>query len=321
MIILTGGAGFIGSNFLKKLNDEGIENILIVDSLDSSEKWKNLVGKKFIDYCNKDSFLKSIQNRSWSDVEVIFHFGACSSTTENDAEFLIQNNYTVSKDLVQWALGNRIKFIYASSAATYGDGANGYSDDNENSLKLRPLNIYGYSKQLFDEYIIRNELDTRVTGLKLFNVFGPNEYHKGNMRSMVHKAFEQIQATGKINLYKSNDPGFKNGEQKRDFIYIKDCISIIWWLYQNNKYGIFNVGTGQANTWLTLAKAVFKSLGKEEKIVFIDMPPELAKQYQNYTVADISKLIRMGFKAEFFSFEDAIANYISNYLLEPNPYN
>lgn len=321
MVILTGGSGFIGSNFLKKLNDEGIDNILIVDYLDSSEKWKNLNGKKFDDYIDKDSFIKAIQNNMFSEADAIFHFGACSSTTEINAAYLIENNYFASKNLLEWSLKNNIKFIYASSAATYGDGSNGFSDENENTLRLKPLNIYGFSKQLFDQFIIRNNLDTQVTGLKFFNVFGPNEYHKENMRSMVHKAFEQYQATGRINLFKSNDPNYKDGEQKRDFIYVKDCVKIVWWLYHNNITGIFNVGSGKANSWISLAKSVFDSLSVDQRIEFIDMPLELSEKYQNFTLADISKLNRAGYHYEFFSFEEAIADYIQNHLLQKDQYN
>ncbi|MFC1887796.1 ADP-glyceromanno-heptose 6-epimerase [Candidatus Cloacimonadota bacterium] len=321
MILLTGGAGFIGSNFLKKLNDEGFNDILIIDSLDNSEKWKNLVGKKFTDYCHKKKFSDLIQNGKTPNVKVIFHFGACSSTTEKNSDYLMSNNFYYSKNLFKWANRDKIKFIYASSAATYGDGEFGYSDSNENSLRLRPLNMYGYSKQLFDEYIIRNNLDSFVTGLKFFNVFGPNEYHKGSMRSMVHKAFQEIEATDQINLFKSNDKNFKDGEQKRDFIYIKDCIDVVWWLYDNDKRGIFNVGTGVANTWLSLAKAVFKALKKDENINFIDMPEALANKYQNYTKADIGKLKESGYNKEFFSIENAVFDYINDYLLTKNAYN
>jgi len=320
MIILTGGAGFIGSNFLKKLNDEGIYDILIVDSLDTSEKWKNLVSKRFTDYCNKNKFMELVKKGETPEAEAIFHFGACSSTTEKESEYLMMNNYYYSKNLFKWAQKDDIKFIYASSAATYGDGKFGYSDSNDNSLRLKPLNMYGYSKQLFDEYIIHNDLESYVTGLKFFNVFGPNEYHKGSMRSMVHKAFHEIEATNMINLFKSNDSNIKDGEQKRDFIYIKDCINVVWWLYKNDKKGIFNVGTGKANTWLSLAKAVFKAVGKEENISFVQMPETLVNKYQNYTKADITKLREAGYKNGFYSIEKAVSDYINCYLQEDDIY-
>jgi len=321
MIVLTGGAGFIGSNLLKKLNDENIENIIVVDSLDSSDKWKNLIGKRFVDYYDKDMFLKKIQNGMNFDVETVFHFGACSSTIEKNADYLIHNNFFISKVLLEWALSQNIRFIYASSAATYGDGSSGFSDSNDTTLKLKPLNIYGYSKQLFDEFLVRRELDKKVTGLKMFNVFGPNEYHKGKMRSIVIKAFEQVDATGKIRLFKSNDPNFRDGEQKRDFIYVKDCIDIIWWLYKNSKKGIYNVGSGKANTWMSLARAVFKAMDKPEQVEFIDMPEILLDKYQNYTSADITKLVRAGFDQKLMSLNEAVDDYIRNYLLKNDQYN
>ena len=321
MIILTGGAGFIGSNFLKKLNDEGINDILIVDSLGKSEKWKNLVGKRFSDYRHKTQFINEIKNGKSFNADAVFHFGACSSTTEKDAEYLMSNNFQFTKELFHWARKNKAKFIYASSAATYGDGSSGYNDANENSLKLKPLNMYGYSKQLFDEYLINNHLDSFATGLKFFNVFGPNEYHKGSMRSMVHKAFHEIGNTNQINLFKSSDSRIKDGEQKRDFIYIKDCVNIVWWLYENNQTGIFNVGTGKANTWLALASAVFKAMGKEKKINFIEMPETLIGKYQNFTQADINKLKKTGFDMNLYTIEEAVADYIQNYLMQDDIYN
>lgn len=321
MIILTGGAGFIGSNFLKKLNAEGIDDVIVVDWFDSSEKWKNLIGKEFVDYYNKDDFFRSLTNKRFGKADTIFHFGACSSTTELNGEYMIENNYSCSKKLMKWALKNDVKFIYASSAATYGDGSHGFSDANSNSLRLRPLNIYGYSKQLFDAYVIKNKLDKQVSGLKFFNVFGPNEYHKDGMRSMVYKAFQQIQSTGKISLFRSNDPAIKDGEQSRDFIYVKDCVKIVWWLFENDVKGILNVGTGQANSWLKLVRSVFRSLEKPESIEFIDMPENLIRQYQNFTQADITKLLKAGYDQGFFRLEEAVDDYVRNYLLQKNQYN
>ena len=320
MIILTGGAGFIGSCFLRKLNDMGIEDIIIVDCLDTTEKWKNLVGKKFNDIIGKDSFINSLTQFEPLGIKAVFHFGACSSTTETNADFLIENNYSTSKKILQWSLYNGIDFLYASSAATYGDGTCGFSDSNENTLRLKPLNVYAYSKQLFDEYIIRKNLDNEVTGLKFFNVFGPNEYHKDNMLSMVYKAFYQVKETGRIKLFRSNDENIKDGYQKRDFVYVKDCVNMVWWLYENKIKGIFNIGSGRANSWLALAKAVFKALGEAEDIDFIDMPEVLKGKYQNFTQADITKLINAGYSGKFHTLEEAVKDYLQNHLLQKNQY-
>lgn len=320
MIILTGGAGFIGSNLLKFLNDKGISEILVVDSLGKGGKWKNLVGKRFVDYMHKTRFRQLLAAGCLPKADSVFHLGACSDTTETDAEYLMDNNYLFSRELLHWALEHNAAFLYASSAATYGDGSYGYADDDETTLKLRPLNMYGYSKQLLDEYILNKGLTSRVTGLKFFNVFGPNEYHKGNMRSMINKAFYQIRDKGGLSLFKSNDPLIADGEQKRDFIYVKDAVEALWWLFENQHHGIFNVGSGQARSWLDLARSIFRALQSKEQIEFIEMPTELAGKYQNYTQADLSKLTGLGFPLEFYSLEEAVRDYIVNYLNSDNEY-
>lgn len=322
MFVVTGGAGFIGSALVWKLNCEGIEDIIIIDRLGTSEKWKNLVKRRFVEYIHKDDFLRMI----YSDqvpftVRAIVHMGACSSTTEKDAEYLWRNNYLYSCRICEWAVQNGIPFIYASSAATYGDGSLGFSDDDGTTRRLKPVNMYGYSKQLFDLWIIRRNWQNFVVGLKFFNVFGPNEYHKGEMRSMVHKAFEQIKSEGKVRLFKSYREGYGDGEQKRDFVYVKDCVEIIWWLLQNRDVkGIFNIGTGKARTWNDLAKAVFKSMGLPVNIEYIDMPPGLEQQYQYFTEASISKLVNTGCPLKFRSLEDAINDYVRGYLMSNDPY-
>jgi len=243
--------------------------------------------------------------------------GACSSTTERNAGFMFKNNFEYSKHLAVFAIRKEIRFIYASSAATYGDGSQGFSDDHEILEKLKPLNIYGYSKHLFDLWLKRNGLLDKVVGLKYFNVYGPNEYHKGQMRSFVIKAYEQIIQTGEVKLFKSYKPEYKHGEQKRDFIYIKDAVDMTLFFSQNRKpWGIFNVGTGCAHTWNELVNAVFKALGKQPKIKYIDMPVELRNQYQYYTEADISKLIKCGYKKNPRDFKSSIKDYIKNYLLK-----
>ncbi|MBU1026418.1 MAG: ADP-glyceromanno-heptose 6-epimerase, partial [Candidatus Margulisbacteria bacterium] len=273
MIILTGGAGFIGSCFLEKLNQESEKNILVVDELGGTNKWRNLVGKDFSDYVEKDAFLEKVKNDKLpSRVKAVFHIGACSSTTELDASYLVNNNYRYSKTLATWSLNNCVPFYYASSAATYGDGSLGYSDADSATPNLKPLNMYGYSKQMFDLWLLKNKLTTKVVGWKYFNVFGPNEYHKGDMRSLVVKAYQQIKKTGKIGLFKSYKPDYKDGEQKRDFVYVKDVINLMYDFFRNQEIkGIFNIGTGQARTWNNLAAAIFSALGMKPNIEYIEM--------------------------------------------------
>jgi ADP-L-glycero-D-manno-heptose 6-epimerase len=252
---------------------------------------------------------------NYEKIDCIFHMGACSSTVEKDANFMFKNNFEYSKHLVEFAIKKGIRFIYASSAATYGDGSSGFSDDHELLEKLRPLNIYGYSKHLFDLWLKRNKLLDKVVGLKYFNVYGPNEYHKGEMRSFVVKAYEQIINTGEVKLFKSYKPEYKNGEQKRDFVYIKDAVDMTLFFFQERGLtGIYNIGTGEAHTWNELVNAVFKALDKEPKIRYIDMPEELKDQYQYFTQADISKIRKAGYKKELWNFDSAIEDYVINYL-------
>ena len=316
MIIVTGGAGFIGSAIVAGLNSRGIDDIVIVDILGSDEKWKNLQRLRFADYVEADDFLEMLTagKIDWP-VEVIFHMGACSDTTEQNASYMIQNNYDFSKLLANWAVGRGLRFIYASSAATYGDGSQGFSDDEAGLDKLGPLNIYGYSKQMFDLWAIRAGLLKRIVGLKYFNVFGPNEYHKGEMRSFVVKAFEQINAAGKVGLFKSHRPDYADGEQKRDFLYIKDAVDMTLFFLDNRKIaGLFNIGTGAARTWNDLANATFAAMNKEPNIEYIPMPEKLRDKYQYFTQADITKLRTAGYKREPTSLEDAIKDYVQNYL-------
>lgn len=316
LILLTGGAGFIGSCFLWKLNQMGEKDILVVDQMDSDIKKKNLDNKNYADYFDKDAFIKDIQKGKKPDkVKAIFHIGACSSTTETDADYLEKNNYEYSKTLAEWALKENIPFYYASSAATYGDGSLGYSDEDKHSIKLAPLNLYGRSKQLFDLWLITNDLSDKVVGFKYFNVYGPNEYHKENMRSLVVKAYEQIKKDGKIRLFKSYKPEYKDGEQKRDFVYVKDAIDVMWWFYQNQKAkGIFNLGAGKAQTWNDLANAIFSALKMKPNIEYIEMPEEIKDKYQYFTEADLNKLEKTGIGHEFFSLEDGVKDYVQNYL-------
>lgn len=318
MIILTGGAGFIGSAFLQKLNDNGHHEIVVVDSLGSSEKWKNLRGKHFLDYFHKDQFLKLIQeDRFPSPVDAIVHLGACSSTTEENAEYMIQNNYCYSRTLAEWALKKEIRFIYASSAATYGDGSLGFSDHDEVSLTLQPLNVYALSKQLFDIWTLRTGAMLKILGVKFFNVYGPNEYHKKDMRSVIHKSFHQIQETGKVKLFKSHRPDYKDGEQKRDFIYVKDCAEVLYWFLENPRVcGICNLGTGKARSWNDLVKAVFSAMKRKPEIEYIDMPESIRDKYQYFTEADMSSLQSTGCPIQSQSLEDGVTDYVQNYLMK-----
>lgn len=314
--IVTGGAGFIGSAVVWELNSRGINNILVVDNLADSEKWKNLVPLKYYDYVEKEEFLPLLSKHAFGDdIKAIIHMGACSSTMEKDASYLVRNNYEYSKELAKITLQNKIRFLYASSAATYGNGNMGYLD-NENELeKLRPMNMYGYSKQMFDLWIKNNDLLSEVIGFKFTNVFGPNEWHKGDMRSLVCKAYYQILETGKIKLFKSNCEDFKDGEQKRDFIYIKDAIKMVLHFLVSGKSGIYNIGSGRAETWNHLAKSVFKALGKNPVIEYIDMPESINKSYQYYTKAEMNKLRENGYSTEVTPLEDAVIDYVKNYLI------
>jgi len=318
-ILVTGGAGFIGSALVWELNRRGLSNVVIADYLGTDEKWKNLVGLRFDDYLEADSLLERI--RAGGDYlksfHTIFHLGANSSTTETDARHLIQNNFEFTKLLAYATLQQNSRFIYASSAATYGDGANGMADEDESVLpKLRPLNMYGYSKHMFDLYALRNNFLSEIVGLKYFNVYGPNENHKGEMRSLVMKAFEQVQKDGRIRLFRSHRPDFEDGKQKRDFLYVKDAVDMTLHLAETPKAGgLFNLGSGEANTWLRLARAIFTAAGVEENIEFIDMPANLREKYQYYTCADITKLRSTGYSRDLTSLEDAVEDYVKNYLI------
>jgi ADP-L-glycero-D-manno-heptose 6-epimerase len=289
MIIITGGAGFIGSAMAWELNRQGVRDILVVDNLGSTNKWRNLVGLKYHRYIHKDEFLGLTKTRYMEGrIEAVIHMGACSSTTEADCDYLVHNNLEYSKTLCRFALERDARFIYASSAATYGDGSRGFDDSDEAMEALQPLNMYGYSKHLFDLWLKGDGLLEKVAGLKFFNVFGPNEYHKDDMRSVVCKAFTQIRQTGKLKLFKSYRQEYAHGEQRRDFVYIKDCVRVIDWLLKNRGVGgVFNVGTGQARTWNDLARSVFAAMGRETQVEYVDMPDALRGKYQYYTCADL----------------------------------
>ncbi len=317
-IVVTGGAGFIGSNLVLALNEKGEDSILIVDHLTSGIKWKNLVGLKFLDYLDKEDFLAFIQKGNFKEVSAIIHLGACSDTTVKDLFYLYKNNYQYSKTLALFAIENNIHFIYASSAATYGDGSLGFSDEEALLPKLKPLNPYGFFKHLFDLWLYQNGLLNKVVGLKYFNVFGEREFHKGEMRSLVLKAYEQVKKEGKIRLFKSYHPDFEHGEQLRDFIYIKDAVKVTLFFLENpHLKGIFNVGTGKARSFNDLAKAVFEALNLKIEIEYIEMPENLKTQYQYFTQADINKLRKVGYNNTMWELEDAVKDYV-NYLESQN---
>jgi ADP-L-glycero-D-manno-heptose 6-epimerase len=318
MIIVTGGAGFIGSAIVWQLNELGEDNILVVDELGSDEKWKNLVGLKFKDFVNKYDFLDTIIEDRLPEYEAkaIIHMGANSSTTEKDADLLLANNYEYTKALAESSLENNVRFIYASSAATYGDGALGFDDELAKCVKLRPLNMYGYSKQLFDLWAIKNNAFEEIVGLKYFNVYGPNEYHKGDMRSVVHKAFEQVRDTGKVKLFRSLNKDYKDGEQMRDFIYVKDAVNMtLHFLKHPDKNGLINIGSGKARTWNDLVTALFNAMNKPVNIEYIDLPDHLADKYQYFTEANTGKLKNAGYNELASSLENGISDYVINYLM------
>ena len=311
-IIVTGGAGFIGSALVWRLNQLGHDDILIVDRADETEKWKNLPPLRFADYIDADDFIDDIGD--FRDAETILHMGACSSTTVTDSDYMIRNNYQYTKDLAEFALANAVRFIYASSAATYGDGSAGMTDGTDELNNLRPLNVYGYSKHLFDQYAARNEMLNSIVGLKYFNVFGPNETHKDDMRSLINKAFDQITETGKLKLFKSAHPDYKDGEFGRDFIYVNDAVDMTLHFIENKTGGLFNVGSGRMNTWNALADAIFTALDRPKYVEFIEMPESLRSKYQYHTLADLSRIREAGYTAETTALGDAVNDYVRNYL-------
>lgn len=317
MIIVTGGAGFIGSAIVWRLNSLNIDDIIIVDSLGTDEKWKNLTGLNYKDFIHKDDFINIIESSSLDTPTAIIHMGANSSTTEKDADHLLKNNFEYSKKLAEYCIKNDVRFIYASSAATYGDGSLGFDDHEADIHLLRPLNMYGYSKQMFDYWALKRGILNKIAGLKYFNVYGPNEYHKGDMRSVVHKAFEQIFETGKARLFKSANPKYKDGEQMRDFIYVKDAVDMtLFFLDHPDKNGLFNIGSGKAETWNTLVTALFKAMDKEVNIEYIDMPQHLVEKYQYFTEAKMEKIKKAGYSKPLLSLEEGVTDYVKNNLLK-----
>lgn len=321
LIVVTGAAGFIGSGVVRHLNDKGYHNLVLVDDFHSTLKWKNLVGKNFYEMVCRYDLFDYLEDKE-RDIAAFIHLGASSDTTETDGDYVMETNYHFSRHLATYAIAHGHRFIYASSAATYGSGSLGFVDDHDQLPNLKPLNLYGFSKQAFDLWVKNEGLLDKVVGLKYFNVFGPNEEHKERMASMVYHMTRAILKEGKVKLFKSNDPHhYKDGEQVRDFIYVKDAVKVTVDFLENDMMGIYNVGTGKPTSWNELARAVFQALGKEVKIEYMDMPEDLNRQYQNYTSADLTKfekeLKAKGLpKMSYFSIGDAVKDYVQNYLVK-----
>lgn len=333
-ILVTGGAGFIGSALVWALNRRGLTDIVVTDFLEPTKRWrdivplgasaeqkkKNLCPLRFGEFVEADIFRARIKGSpaAFGKFSAVFHLGACSSTTESNQQFLEDINVDYTRLLAAWSLAQGARYIYASSAATYGDGAAGMDDRDDNLARLHPLNLYGQSKQDFDVFAQREGWLSRIVGVKYFNVFGPNEDHKGDMRSLVNKAYQQILATGRVQLFKSHKPEFKDGEQMRDFLYVKDAIEMTLHFAEHPQGvaagGLYNLGSGEANTWLTLTRAIFAALGRAPLIDFIDMPEVLRGKYQYFTRADILKLRNTGYARPMTPLADAVRDYVQNYL-------
>jgi len=316
MIIVTGGAGFLGSAAIWKLNEAGIEDILVVDNLSTSEKWRNLVNRRYREYIHKDEFLRVVRSgENRYKARAVLHLGACSSTTERDADYLYANNTRYSIELCRYCLDHGIRFVNASSAATYGDGSQGFEDGAGSMDRLKPMNMYGYSKHLFDLHARREGWLGSIASLKFFNVFGPNEYHKGDMMSVARKAHAQIRETGRVRLFKSHRQGYEDGGQMRDFVYVKDCAAVMSWLVDHPEAsGVFNVGSGQARSFRDLAGAVFAAMGREPAIDYIDMPEAIRGNYQYFTEAPMGRLRDAGCGEAFTPLDEAVKDYVAGYL-------
>ncbi len=316
MIVVTGAAGFIGSCLVGRLNSEGREDLILVDDFNRTDKAPNLEGKKYSRKVDRHDFVEWLSSNA-RNIELVFHIGARTDTTEMDKSIFDKLNLNFSKDLWSICADKKIQLIYASSAATYGLGENGYDDDHSLIEKLKPLNPYGDSKNDFDKWVLKQKsTPPNWYGLKFFNVYGPNEYHKGRMASVIMHAFNQINANGSMKLFRSHNPKFKDGEQLRDFIYVKDVVEVCMFLATTKPAsGIYNLGTGIARSFLDLATNTFKAMGKEPAINFVDTPLDIRNKYQYFTEANMSKLVASGYTKPFSSLEDGIEDYVKNYLI------
>lgn len=318
LIVVTGAAGMIGSGVVRCLNDRGYTRLLLIDDLKQTDKWKNLIGKQFDDFVSRYKMFDELKKRQ-SEIQAVLHLGACSDTVETDADYLMENNFRFSIRLAKWALSENKRFVYASSAATYGDGSLGFEDDEDRLDELQPINMYAFSKHLVDLWMKKNGGFKRAVGLKYFNVFGPNESHKGRMASMVYKMHQKARENGVIHLYKSNDSRFIDGGQMRDFIYVKDAVRMTCDLLEPESehiHGLYNIGRGIPETWNDLAKALFYSLDKKDSIQYVEMPKDLMKQYQNYTCADMAKFHKMQPFVKTMSIDEAVREYVQEYLVK-----
>jgi ADP-L-glycero-D-manno-heptose 6-epimerase len=319
MLLVTGGAGFIGSNVVAALNEAGRSDIVVNDALGADDKWRNLAKRQVADVIAPADLFGWLDSRK---LDAVIHMGAISDTTATDADLVMENNFRTSMRLLDWCTDARVSFIYASSAATYGDGSQGFTDDwtPQALQKLKPMNLYGWSKQMFDQAVAerftkKEKLPPQWAGLKFFNVFGPNEYHKGEMMSLVAKRFDDAKNGRAVKLFKSHRDGIGDGEQRRDFIYVDDAVAVVRWLMQTPQVsGIFNVGTGKARTFRDLITALFRALGREPKIEYVDMPDNIRGQYQYFTQASVENLLRAGYNGGFTSLEDGVSRYVTRFL-------
>jgi ADP-L-glycero-D-manno-heptose 6-epimerase len=326
MIVITGGAGFIGSNLVTSLTKAGA-SVSVVDHLGTSDQWKNL-SKHAVDEIVAPPDLDAFLDRRVEDVEYVFHMGAISSTTETDADLIVRTNVTLSQSLWTWCARHSVPFVYASSAATYGDGSAGFDDDESPTAlaRLQPLNAYGWSKHVFDRWVARKVTTDgprppQWAGLKFFNVYGPNEYHKGAMRSVVTKAYSTAKAGEPVTLFRSHHPDYPDGGQKRDFVYVKDCVDVMTWLFENpHVSGLFNVGSGRAQSWLELMTALFEAVGRELRVSWVDTPLQIRDRYQYFTEANMAKLRAAGYPGTFASVEEGVADYVTRFLSTSDPY-
>ena len=327
MYVVTGGAGFIGSVILKHMEAAGLGPLICCDRLGATDKWRNIAGRELADVVQPDDLFDFLTAHA-SSIEAIIHMGAISATTETDVDLIAETNIRLSIRLWDWCAHNQTRLIYASSAATYGDGKLGFNDDDSTDAlgTLRPMNAYGWSKHVFDRRVARMLQDHQLTppqwaGLKFFNVYGPNEYHKEGQKSVVAHLVPQIESTGRVSLFQSHRTDFEDGHQLRDFVHVDDCAAVVLWLLRSPKInGLFNCGTGQARSFLDLARAVFSAMGKEPAIDFIPIPEQIRDKYQYFTEANMDKLRNVGFDHAFRSLEDGVSDYVSNHLIAEDPY-